>query len=137
MLGMCANAQLVYPFIHRASALPGADPARVAAWSVREGMCRCAWVVTEEATGKRLRVMRRDGLRVRGGEWRRETRTRASGRTEAGCALEGRLVPSAWLAGVRHTKAVSRDGAHSTDRQSPPNAGSNAVTANVRTRSQG
>ena len=57
---------------------------------------------TEEAAGKRLCAMRLDG------EWRRETRTRASGRTEAGCALEGRPVPSAWLAGVRRTKAVSR-----------------------------
>ena len=58
---------------------PGPDPARTAALSVREGGCRCAWVVTEEAPGKRLRAVRRHGLRIRGGERGCETESRCRG----------------------------------------------------------
>ena len=38
------------------SAPPGTDPVRAAVWSVRGGVCRCAWGVPGEATGNRLRA---------------------------------------------------------------------------------
>ena len=61
--------------------------------SVREGACRCASVVTDEATGKRLRAMRRGDLRVRGGERRRCQRHRVQAAGGPGFIREANAIP--------------------------------------------